>query len=115
MEGNHANLEGEAKPCVEPAPDVELIVSYGGKRETLTLKPGDDEIVKIGQIPVKLRVGSVKRKKIRPASKPPYHWVIKTASWSDRIRAMDEENARRLFYQRFGTDENIVEIYPEIS
>ena len=109
------NINDTAVPCVEPAPDVNLVVSFGGQTRVVKLRAGGEETVEFGNFPVKLEVTSVERKRVRPAGKPPYYWIIKTSSWNDRIRAMTEENARRLFYQRFRTDEDIVEIYPEIS
>lgn len=115
MAGNHTNLDGEAKPCVEPAPDIDLSVWFNGQLLRATVRAGETETLDFGTFPVKVRVDRVKRRRVRPAGKPPYHWIIKTESWSDKIRAMSEENARRLFYQRFGTDEDILEIYPEIA
>lgn len=71
--------------------------------------------IRFGTFEVEVEVVEVTREKIRPAKAPPYHWTIKTASRVASIRAMDEENARRLFHRGSGCDEDILEIYPEMS
>lgn len=110
------NLDGEAIPCVEPAPDVTVAVSFNGQRQEVTLRPNSPETVQFGTFPVTVEVTTVARKKIRPAKRPPYFYVITTTCGYQReIRAMDEDNALRLFRESEGDEWQISDISAKIS
>ena len=117
MSGFHQdiNVDDKATPCVEPAPEIGIVVRFGDRKQPAILTVDEPTTLHFGTFEVEVTVVDVIRKKIRPASKPPYHWIIKNdEGTTEKIRAMSEENARRLFYQRHGIDSEIVEIEAEI-
>lgn len=116
MEGNIVKVGDNAAPVVEPPPDVTLTLTLNGQKRTVKVKAGGATAISFGTIPVHVSVDKVERKKNRPASGPPYYWIIKTESIVSRIRAMTEDDAKRIFHSRTGgVGENILEIYPETN
>lgn len=116
MSGNHIPIGGHAVPSVEPAPEIGLVVRFNGQQMPVILKVDEPETLHFGTFPIELEVVQVIRKKVRPASKPPYYWIIKNDQGVvARIRAMTEEDARRIFYQRSPEFTSITSIEPEIS
>lgn len=112
MAGNHANIEDTAKPVVEPAPQVGLVVRFNGCQQPVILDVDQPQTLNFGTFPIEVEVKQIIRKKLRPAKAPPYTYIIKTASGEHRIRSMDEINAARIFGQR--NAEEILSIEPEI-
>jgi hypothetical protein len=115
MTADNVNLGGHAVPCVEPAPEIGIVVRFGDRQKPRILNVGIPEVFQFGNFPVEVEVVEVIRKKPRPAHKPPYHWIVKTATRVARIRAMDERNARRIFMENHGSGEEILSIEAEIS
>ncbi len=116
MSGNDLNAEQKAVPCVEPAPEIGLVVRFNGQQQPVILKVDEPETLNFGSFPIELEVVQVIRKKVRPAKAPPWYYIIKNDQGVvARIRAMTEEDARRIFYQRSDEFTSITSIEPELE
>lgn len=114
--GNRLKVSGEAVPCVEPAPKIGIVVRFGGCQAPAILTVGEPQTLHFGTFRVEVEVVDVIRQKIRPAKKPPYNWIVRTTcGYEVPIRAMNEDNALRLFRRQEGDEWQIEEIRPEIS
>lgn len=108
MAGNHMSFSQRTGASVEPAPDVGIVVRFNGQQQPAILTVGKPETIQFGTFPVEIELTEIIRKRVRPAHKPPYIWVIRTESGETMIRTKDEINAARIFGQK--SDEEILEI-----
>lgn len=108
------NPEDKAVPCVEPAPEIGIVVRFNGQQQPAILTVDQPETIRFGTFEVEVTAVQIIRKKIRPAKAPPWNYLIVADDGTEHtIRAMDEACAARIFARQ--TDKTIFSIEPEIS
>lgn len=111
MSNQNVRLGDAAKPVIEPAPEVGVVVRFNGQQKVGILKIGESSTFQFGTFPVEVELVEIYRKKQVPTTGPPYHWrIVTTCGYERTIRAMDEDNALRIFRADEGDEWQIKEI-----
>lgn len=108
------NVRDDADVMVQGPPDVDVLVQFPGHSDLVRLEFNKPTKVQLGNFSVDLTVRGIIKPDPVPPSCPPYHWSIKYTLTSptgkvheafQQIRAMDADNAERIFRSQF-TDDN---------